>query len=48
MMYGSLMLPNTTVKLVKLLPMGVMVKVRLVNEQLPNDGLQLVLFNAVN
>jgi hypothetical protein len=47
-MYGNLILPNTTVKLIKLLPIGVIVKVRLVNVQLPKDGEQLVLLDVVN
>jgi hypothetical protein len=47
-MYGNLILLNTTVKLIKLLPTGLIVKVRLVNVQLPKDGEQLVLLNGVN
>lgn len=40
--------PKATVKLVKLLPIGVIVNVKLVKVQLPKEGLQLVLLSELN
>ena len=42
------MLPKTTMKLLKLLPTGEIVKVKLELVQVPEVGLQLVLASAVN